>query len=140
MQTSRLNIVFKGIDVEDGARICAPNFEVFYQRGRNQHIENELKKEKRKEKDKESQHQKTSSESLEKDGCKKQTCDKQTHAAADVRGEQREFTFTRIYEIFMIKFKSPCLFSADLPRAACDSSPGTRARQTSPCGPVLSTH
>lgn len=31
-QTSRLNVIFQGIDIEDGARICAPNFEVFYQR------------------------------------------------------------------------------------------------------------
>lgn len=32
METSRLNIVFQGIKVEDGARICTPNFEVFYQK------------------------------------------------------------------------------------------------------------
>lgn len=31
-ETSRLNIIFQGIDVEDGAGICAPDFEVFYQK------------------------------------------------------------------------------------------------------------
>lgn len=51
MQTSRLDIVFEGIDVEDGARICAPNFEVFYQR-------EEINKS-RMNKKKKSQHQKS---------------------------------------------------------------------------------
>lgn len=32
METSRLNIVLQGVNVEDGARICAPHFEVFHQK------------------------------------------------------------------------------------------------------------
>jgi hypothetical protein len=32
MQTSRLNIVFQGINVKDGAWICAPHFEIFHQK------------------------------------------------------------------------------------------------------------
>lgn len=32
METSRLNIVLQGVKVEDGARICAPYFEVFQQK------------------------------------------------------------------------------------------------------------
>lgn len=32
METSRLNIVLQGVNVEDGARICAPYFEVFHQK------------------------------------------------------------------------------------------------------------
>lgn len=31
MQTPRLNIVLQRINVEDGARICAPNFKIFPQ-------------------------------------------------------------------------------------------------------------
>lgn len=31
MQTPRLNIVLQRINVEDGARICAPNFKIFFQ-------------------------------------------------------------------------------------------------------------
>lgn len=32
METSRLNIVLQGVNVEDGARVCAPYFEVFLQK------------------------------------------------------------------------------------------------------------
>lgn len=32
METSRLNIVLQGVNVEDGARICTPNFKVFDQK------------------------------------------------------------------------------------------------------------
>lgn len=32
-QASRLNIVFQGINIEDGARVSAPNFEIFCQQG-----------------------------------------------------------------------------------------------------------
>lgn len=32
METSRLNIVLQWVKVEDGARICAPYFEVFHQK------------------------------------------------------------------------------------------------------------
>lgn len=32
METSRLNIVLQGVNIEDGARICAPHFKVFHQK------------------------------------------------------------------------------------------------------------
>lgn len=32
METSRLNIVLQGVNVEDGARVCSPHFEVFHQK------------------------------------------------------------------------------------------------------------
>lgn len=62
METSRLNIVFQGINVEDGARICAPNFEVFYQKEEINKSRMNLKK-----------PAPESSASLEKDVHKKQT-------------------------------------------------------------------
>lgn len=75
METSRLNIVFQGIKVEDGARICTPNFEVFYQKEEINKSRINFKK---------------SSTSLEKDTCHKQTSNKWTHCNADFRGEQRD--------------------------------------------------
>lgn len=32
METSRLNIVLQGVNVEDGAGICAPHFKVFHRK------------------------------------------------------------------------------------------------------------
>lgn len=79
METSRLNIVFQGINVEDGARVCAPNFEVFYQK-------EEINKSRMNFKMPAPESQSTS---LEKDACKKQTRKRQTHWPADLR-EQRD--------------------------------------------------
>lgn len=69
MEASRLNVVLQGIDVEDGARICAPDFEVFYQKEEINKSRMNFKK-----------HQRQSITSPERDVCKTQTGYEQTHA------------------------------------------------------------
>lgn len=72
METSRLNIVFQRIKVEDGARICTPNFEVFYQM-------EEIKKSRMNFKKSASE----SSTSLEKEACHQQTGNEQTRCISE---------------------------------------------------------